>query len=214
MAKIRKGIFGPISGKLGPVVGATWNGIPYLRQASEKKKKKRRSSALQFANEQKMKFVNKLLVPFHPYIKIGFQHQTVENTALSSAYALNYHRAIVGEYPHFRVDYSQLMFSVGHLPKLKEVVMELIDPQILQLTWQVDLNPKISFDDQVMLVVYSPELNLADGFTGGAKRNAHQCLFRFDKRLKGKTLEVYVSVTSLDRKKIADSTYMGRVAAQ
>jgi hypothetical protein len=30
MAKLKKGIFGPISGKLGPVVGGTWNGIPSL----------------------------------------------------------------------------------------------------------------------------------------------------------------------------------------
>jgi hypothetical protein len=214
MAKIKKGIFGPISGKLGPVVGATWNGIPYLRRAPKKTRKKRTRTVLQLANEEKMKFTNELLMPFHPYIKVGFQQLAVENTAISAAYTVNFHRAVIGEYPDLRADYTQLVLSVGYLPKLKDAVIELIDPQILQLTWQTDPSPRISFDDQVMLVVYSPELNLADGFTGGAKRNAYQCLFRFDKRLKGKALEVYVSVTSLDRKKIADSTYMGRVGAQ
>ncbi|MBB5439649.1 hypothetical protein HDC92_003345 [Pedobacter sp. AK017] len=33
MAKLKKAIFGPLSGKLGAIVGATWMGIPYIRQA-------------------------------------------------------------------------------------------------------------------------------------------------------------------------------------
>lgn len=212
MAKMKQGIFGPISGKLGPVVGGTWNGVSYLREAPKKNKKKRKRTAAQLANEEKMKFVNLLLVPFHPYVGIGFQQLAIEKTAISVAYSIMYHRAITGVFPDLAVDYAQIVISAGNLPGLMGLEMELVDPQVMQLLWEKDSDPRTSFDDQVMLVLYCPELALTDGFTGGAKRTAGQCLFKFDARFIGKALEVYVSVTSLDRKKIAHSVYLGRIA--
>jgi hypothetical protein len=211
MAKLKKGIFGPISGKLGPVVGGTWNGISYLREAPKKKAVPSPRSSAQIANEQKMKFVNDLLVPFHPYVTIGFQNESLGKTAISVAYSVNFHNAVLGVYPNLDVDYSKMVISVGPLPGLNQPVMQLSAPDIIEVTWQQNSNRKASFDDQVMLVLYSPALKMADGFTGGAKRTAKQCLFRFDQQLIGRELEVYISVTSLDRKKIANSIYMGRI---
>lgn len=212
MAKMKQGIFGPISGKLGPVVGATWNGVPYLRQAPKKKKKKRKRTEAQLANEEKMKFVNLLLVPFHPYVGIGLQHLAIEKTAINVAYSIIYHRAVTGIYPDLVVDYAQIVISAGNLPGLTGLEMEMVDPQVIQLVWEKGSNPRTSFDDQVMLVLYCPELGLTDGFTGGANRRSEQCLYRFDSRFIGKALEVYASVTSLDRKRIAPSVYLGRIA--
>jgi hypothetical protein len=40
MAKIKKGILGPLSGKLGPVIGGMWKTIAYIRIAPSKKAKK------------------------------------------------------------------------------------------------------------------------------------------------------------------------------
>jgi hypothetical protein len=40
MAIIRKGILGPLSGKLGPIIGAIWKGIPYIKKVTEKKSPK------------------------------------------------------------------------------------------------------------------------------------------------------------------------------
>lgn len=211
MAKMKQGIFGPISGKLGPVVGATWNGIPYLRESPKKKKKKRKRTTAQLANEEKMKFVNLLLVPFHPYVGIGFQHLAIEKTAVNVAYSIMYHRAVTGVYPNLVVDYAQIVISAGNLPGLLNLEMEMVGEQVIQLIWDNGSDPRTGFDDQVMLVLYCPELALTDGFTGGAKRNSEQCLFKFDSRFIGKALEVYVSVTSLDRKRIAHSVYLGRV---
>lgn len=87
MARLKHGVFGPVSGKLGSVVGGSWKGIPYLRSVPKKKKKPAPPSAAQIGNEQKMKFTNKALVPFQAYINIGFQHYAIEKTALSAAYS-------------------------------------------------------------------------------------------------------------------------------
>ena len=211
MAKLKYGIFGPLAGKLGPIVGASWMGIPYVRQAPQKPEVPRARTAAQTANEEKMKFVNLLLMPFHPYVTVGFQNLAIQKTALSAAYSYNFHHAITGAYPDLGVDYSKMMISKGDLPGLNAPVMEFKAPDTLKITWGDDISLTSSFDDQLMLLVYCPQLHLADGFIGGVKRAAKASIFTFDPEMRGKVLEVYLSVTSLSRKKIADSLYMGRI---
>jgi len=210
MAKLKNGIFGPVSGKLGSVVGGNWKGIPYLRSAPKKKKKPAARSAAQMANEQKMKFTNKLLVPFQPYINIGFQHLAIEKTALSAAYSVNFHQAVTGVYPNLAVDYPNLMISSGNLPGLINPVAGLHGDTI-ELIWEKGGSSKTSFDDQLMLVLYAPDLDLADGFIGLALRRDLHSRFKFNPRMQGQEILVYVAMTSMDRKRISDSVYLGRM---
>ena len=211
MAKIRKGILGPLSGKLGPVVGATWKEIPYVRQKPKKKGKKRKRTQGQIATQEKLRFMNNVLVPFHTYINIGFMHHAADKTEISAAFSANYHTAIGGIHPNLEVDYSQLIFSLGSLAMVTDVTMELIDGDSLKLTWNPNTSRKVSSDDQLMLVVYCPELEETAGFVGGVKRNDKECLFKFSPEMVGKALEVYIIMTSINRKKIADSKYLGRI---
>lgn len=211
MAKMKRGILGPISGKLGPVVGGVWKGIAYLRGAPKKKRKSVPRSKAQIENEQKMKFVNEVLVPFHPFINIGFENMAIRKTAISAAFSTNYHTAITGVYPNLGVDYSQLILSKGRLPGLDSPLAFLSDPDTLQLSWLASESEKALYNDQLMLVVYAPGLGIADGFIGAALRRDLHYSFRLTPRLVGEPLEVYVSLTSFNRKKIANSIYLGRI---
>lgn len=211
MAKQKHGIFGPVSGKLGPLSAGVWNGIPYYKLLPDPEAEKKPRSAAQLANEQRMVFMNNALVPFHAFINIGFQHMAVRKTALSAAYSRNYHQALMGEYPNFEIDYSKFMISTGVLPGLKNLTVSLAEPQKIALHWEGNTNPRARFNDQVMLVVYSPERHTVQGMAGGAIRRDLKFHMVLDNDLVGKVLEVYVSVTSFDRKKIADSVYLGRI---
>lgn len=213
MARLPKGIFGPFSGKIGPVIGATWNGIPYIRaKAKKKKKKKVVKSLLKIANEAKFKFGNDWMVPFHPYIIVGFGNSPKGKPPISMAFSINYRDAVIGTYPDFEIDYSKVVLSIGDLPGLTRPAMVFTKPEMLELSWEQDSDPLTSFDDLVTLVLYSRDLALSDGFIGGVKRASGKCSYEFDTRLVGKELDVYVSVSSLDRKKMANSVYLGRVA--
>jgi len=212
MARLPKGILGPFIGTAGPVVGATWHGIPYMRTKSKKKKKKKRiKSILTMANEARFKFGNNWLIPFHPYIIVGFGNFPIDKPPISMAFSMNYREAVIGTYPDFDIEYSKVVLSVGDLPGLDQLVMALIEPDQVELSWMQSTSPLTSFDDQIILVLYNKELALTDGFIGGVKRATGKCSFQFDPRLIGKELEVYVSVSSLDRKKMADSVYLGRI---
>lgn len=211
MAKLTKGIFGPISGKLGPVVGASWKGIAYLREAPKVKKKKRSRTPAQIANEMKFKFVHQWLVPFYPYVTVGFSTQAKDKTELNAAFSANYHRAISGQYPNLTVDYSKVVISAGKLPPLNGPEISLTGADTLEISWQQNISSDASFDDQLMLVLYNPDTKKADGFIGGVKRAALRHSFTMESELVGRELEVYLSIISVDRKKISDSIYMGRI---
>lgn len=211
MAKIRKGILGPVSGKIGPVVGATWKSIPYLRTVPKKKKNKRESSPAQIAAQEKLKFMNLILVPFHEFITVGFANEAVEKTEISAAFSANYSTMISGVYPKLEADYSKLILSVGNLPMINDVKMNLDGPELLKLTWKSDVIKRTAFNDQLMFVAYSPELDMSFGFTGGVNRAYKECDIKIQEPFIGKTLEVYVGMTSLNRKAIANSMYLGRI---
>ncbi len=210
MAKMKKGILGAISGKIGPVIGGIWKGIPYLRQVPKKKTKNTRNPA-QIESRQKLRFMNELLVPFHPYVSIGFMHHAEHRTEISAAFSENYHKAVVGSHPNYTVVYHEFVISKGNLPMIEDVTMELQAPDVLKLNWSKNGIKNTSFDDQVMLVIYCPELHRTDGFSGGVKRTEEQCTFKFNPNMAGKRLEVYVSISSLNRKKIANSRYLGSI---
>ena len=209
MAKTTSGILGPFSGKIGAVIGGTWKDITYIRQVSKKTKKPR--TPAQIANQEKMKYVNKFLVPFHPFINVGFKNEAVQKTEISVAFSIVFKQAVTGTYPNFGIDYSKVMVSMGNLPVMNQPTIELTAKNLLKLRWLKETDLDAKYSDQVMLVVYCPETHKADGLTGGFKRNALECTFELHKSYVGKTLEIYVGMTSFNRDQISNSIYLGRI---
>ena len=90
--------------------------------------------------------------------------------------------------------------------------MSLTPGGTLTLKWIANLaSDNAVYNDQVMLMIYCPELELVDGMLGGTSRADRQCSKLFDQRMIGKRLEVYVSLFSANGKKVANSVYMGRI---
>lgn len=210
MAKTQKGIMGPFSGKVGPVVGSTWKGISYIKAAPVVTGKKRIFSAAQLANQAKFKFMNSWLEPFHPFVTIGFAHCAHASTEINTAFKINYQEALQGNFPNFYMQYDKVSLSRGTLAGLNDLTFQLISNQTLQLNWEI-IAAKGAHNDQLMLVVYSDALNLADGCVGFAKRNDGLLHFTFNAKLIGQYLEVYLTMASLNRKKVSDSQYLGRI---
>ncbi len=209
MAKLPEGIFGPIIGKVGPIVGATWKGIPYVRSLAPKSVKP--PTPAQFLNNEKFKFTNQFLKPFQPFFNIGFMNKAIKMTPLNVAYSMNYRYTVVGTYPNLYIDYSVFIWSAGMLSVLDEVHFSLEADQRLKVTWQDNHRLNASFDDQVMLLIYCPALKIADGFLSGVSRADMECSFSLDSLFSGYELFLYISVISLNRKKTANSQYLGSV---
>jgi len=211
MAKFRNGILGPISGKLGPVVGASWKGIAYLRAAPQKRKNGLPTTA-QLANRYKFKFLHVFLSPFHPYLINGFKNCAKGKTEINAGFTANYN-FITGMYPDLEFDLQKLMLSKGDLAPLMEPVLVWLNSRQIKLAWTSRKQKNAEFNDQLMFVVYSPELKRSDGFIGGVKRVDKTCTYTIDEKFQGHELHFYAAMLALNGKSVSETTYLGRMVA-
>lgn len=212
MARLSNGILGPIHGKLGSVVGAVWKQTAYLRTLPKEKKGGYRPTPAQIACREKFKFVQKWLVPFYAYVTIGFRNFAKNKTEINAAFSSIYRNATIGAYPNLSIDYNQVVLTKGNLPGLFDVQVQLSQSDLLELIWKPNHNDDSSTDDQVMLIVYNRELKIVDGFIGGCNRATLKCSLTLNPKLIGKILDIYVSVVSMNGKRVANSEYLGRVS--
>ncbi|HWW40462.1 DUF6266 family protein [Pedobacter sp.] len=210
MARIPRGIMGPIIGKLGPLVGATWKEKAYVRARPSKNKKKGTKSPAKYAAEQTFRFMHLWLVPFHDYIMIGFMNVAREMTQINAAFSRNFKAALTGVYPDLGIDYSKVVISTGDLPGLR-ILQCRIENGVLEVSWEDHQFDKAWYDDQVMLVIYEASLHVTDGFVGRASRSDGQFKFPLKDDLVGKTLHIYIGMVSLNRELISESQYLGTV---
>ncbi|MEJ7558396.1 MAG: DUF6266 family protein [Pedobacter sp.] len=205
MAKIRKGILGPVSGTLGPIVGGTWKGIPYIKMISQKKPK---SSPGQIAARKKLVFINDFLVPFHSYLTVGFANHAEQRTEISAALSINYYDAFPWKEAEIEVDLSKFSISKGTLPTLNSLRV-IHSAEAIDFNWESTSKGHASLSDQVMLVAYCPKLHETFGCIGGATRAQKHWQLVIDTELAGRLVHIYVSVASVNRKFVADSIYWG-----
>jgi hypothetical protein len=210
MAKFNKGILGPISGKLGPIIGSSWKGIPYLKTVA-KNPIKRVPTLAQQAHYRKFNFLTKWLRPLHPFLTRGFRNLAAHNTEINVAFSYNFKVILTGADDSLQMDYQNVRISRGELKGIHQPTMILINDDRLKVTWN-NIEPCGEYNDQLMLVVYNDELGISDGFTGGVKRSAKTCTVKLDQKLVGKPFHVFVGLVSLNGRKISESQYLGMIA--
>jgi len=210
MAKINKGIFGPLTGKIGNFIASTWLGIPYLKKAPVKDKNPKRSTA-QIANSQKFGYVSQWLVPFHPFITVGFSTLAIRKTAISAALSSIYNSVFTGAMPDMKIDYSKMEISKGTLRGLSNVSIICLENNTMNIKWEENSGPAARFNDQLIVVFYSEKFEMTDGLIGNVNRADKKHMFRLDETLIGQPLHAYIAVISYNRKKASNTTYVGLI---
>lgn len=209
MAKIKEGIMGPFSGKIGPIIGSSWKNIPYIKAVSVGKGKKRVFTPAQLANQQRFKLMNDFLEPFHPYLSIGFAHLAANRTELNAAFKVNFKEAMELVNFVYQIRYDKVCLSKGNLSGLTNVSAMRPEAGKVTLNWEIELS-YANASDQLMLVIYCPSLKIVDGFVGHAQRSRGYVHFDLNTKMENYAIEIYLSMVSLNRKKISDSQYLGR----
>lgn len=135
MAKYKKGINGPISGKVGAVVGSKWRSIHYLR--SLPKPSNKGPSPAQIIHRAKFAMVITFLRPITDVLNLGFSDSnqsklTGYNLAVRSVFA----DAVTGQYPDFKIDYPNFKISKGILMPLLGMEVEEFEAGKISFNWQ------------------------------------------------------------------------------
>jgi len=197
-------------------IGRLGDTVTYIRLGKVVKRKIGKSTKpateLQLKYRQRVKVANKLIEPVREFIKIGFKTEAqlakkTPNDLILSHTLLN---AVKGEYPNQEIDFTKVLFSKGKMEATPGLKVNQNDGG-LEFTWNTYLVPnQFRADDQVMILVYFPELQSADFVLYAGNRGGGKAQFSMLKNPKPTILETYITFISSDRKRVSDSAYTGQ----
>lgn len=176
--------------------------------------KRKEKSYGKLAVQQRMRLAMAFLNPLRPIIAESWIHQGKGSKKKAFGQALRklMHDALEGEYPEQRVVPERVAISMGMLPALRidDVVP---NAQELEVYFSSVDNPMIRANDEVVMVVYSPE-------GGVAGRNTHTCTraegyIKVDlpPQLWAAPFHVYLFVHNTTKRQYSKSMYIGYLGA-
>lgn len=209
MAKLPKGINGPIIGRIGNNVAYMLNDENIIRGIGDPGPK----NDLQKGVNKTMALISPLLVNVQNYIELGFKNTKKDKKMASYSYALrvNLKTGVKGLYPKQKIDYKNLRFSEGDVAIPKKPKVKL-NGDSLEFTWDADLqNIAADHTDQVMLIAYLPQGKKAITLLSGERRTAEFQQLKLTSFTKKMRIETYMSFINDDRTDVSNSVYVGHV---
>ncbi|HET6527620.1 MAG TPA: DUF6266 family protein [Balneolaceae bacterium] len=206
MAKIKDGIFGGFSGRVGNVVGFFRNGKYHLRSVAAHAKNPKTKA--QQTHRGKFRLASKLVARVKPFIKKGFS--TVPGkTPRGAAMSFNMRSAIAGEHPDLYIDYPQVIVARGLLIGAKEPSVRADDAGNLVFKWQDNTGEgNAKKNDKAMLLAIHPGKKYCAYKLEGTQRNAKQDILELPKTFKGDEIHAYIAFISKDETLVSNSIYL------
>jgi hypothetical protein len=213
MAKFSKGILGGFSGKIGNVIGGSWNGIDYMR--SRPTKVRNPNTPAQQAQRMKFSMITGLMRHARPFVNAGFMTRSRKLTPRNAATSHNLKNAIAGTYPDLSIDYPSVLLSRGDLLGLDDAAVASDVVCELSITWTDNSGVGGSqVDDRLMAFVYNEEADRALNFVdSGVQRVDGAWTLSVPANWAGQTVQVYLGLLSPTGSSpdASDSIYLGEV---
>ncbi len=211
MGTYKKGILGSFSGKVGTVVGSSWNGIEYMR--SLPKKSSRAPSDLQMMQRAKFGLANGFLHPISSLVNLGYKSLAFKKTGYNLATADIIADAILGTYPDFEIDFSKVIFSKGGLMGAWSVLGSSANPAEIRLSWTDNSgsgNAKPT--DKAVILVYNPDKSqFVYNLVNGAERNAETDILSLPAEFSGDIVQAWIAFMTPDKKSFSTSIHAGQI---
>lgn len=212
MGKIKNGVLGGVSGKVGAVVGASWRGIEYLRGLPKLQTKPR--TAAQNAQTSKMTLFRGFLLGIDNIVKKCFQNYS-EYTEMNAAMSYNMKHAVAGEYPEFEVDFPALVYSKGEL--LGSWCPKAVSKAENQMTVSWKNRPfsnLSSGNDQVIVIMYCTKQGEFHIYDEIGTRSDNAVTLKIEGDVKRDTIHCYLSFYSKVHKISSTNEYIGKISVK
>ena len=158
MGTYQKGILGSFQGKVGTVIGSSWNGIEYMRSLGRRSNKT--PTQKQLVQRAKFSLVTRFVNSMGRLLMISFRDTAIHMTGINSAFAYNFDHAIAGDYPDFSLDYARVLVSKGQLHNAVNPVALASGNGVVTVNWEDNSGTAMAnAADKSIVVVYCPELS-------------------------------------------------------
>lgn len=210
MGTYNKGILGAFSGKVGPVVGATWRGKEVMR--SLPKKSNRLATTFQQQQRSKFTMTTEFLGGVQPVIKRYFGSDSGLKTRRNQAMSYLMKEAIVFNDPNYEWDYTKILISKGDLLGINNGAVTAGTVQNLDFSWIDNSGQGEALaTDKLVVVVYEPTSKATVYSLNAGSRSSGNATLALPNFLSGLEVQVWATFVSSDDKLYATSLYLGAV---
>ncbi len=205
MGKIKDGITGPFSGKVGPVVGATWRGIPVMRSLPKKRTKPYSPKEIQ--QQAKFALISGFLGPVIPLVHQTFIPATPKQTGYNLAFSYNVKNAITGVHPDLKIDFSMVLLGRGDLPNANSPTVSSSSPGKVDFIWTDNSGKGIALPtDQGLRGGLPRRTESVDPHAVDlAPRSAGACTIDAQRFHRQSPLQTSIGFISADKKNVSDT---------
>ena len=209
MGKYKKGILGHFVGKVGTVVGAVWNGVPYMRSLGDYVDN---PSTAQLNSRAKVGIMMPFLAHMKSIINIGWLSQEKRGlTAMNAASSYHLKNAITGVAPAYVVDFPSVEISRGILDAAESAEVANAAGHIIEFVWESYAEMAYGKPtDLAVLVVYCAT---EDRFVTYRQvmRSVGEYSMTVPVSFVGAQAQCWLAFFSADLKLASDSVYLGAV---
>ena len=208
MARYKNGINGPLSGKVGNVVAASWRGIHYLKSAADKIGKP--ASPAQRNTRLRFRLVTGWLQPLRDVIWVGYQVFSESKTPMNGCVSYHLKEAVKGEAPDYEIDFPKAIFSRGDLLVSLVTGFAALEYGMVKISWEN--GPDSIFSRQTDLatfVVYNVHKQVFVRFGNAAMRGDKQVSLKLPVKHTGDLLHFWMHYVNEQGMGVSTSVYLG-----
>ena len=132
MGKIKQGILGGFSGKVGPVIGSSWKGKAVMKARALSFDDA--NSEAQRRQRQKFQIMVDWIFRCTGFIRRGFHGAAQEMTEVNACVSYNIQNAVSGTYPNQMVDFTKTLVAKGSLEGIMDAA-KAYDDYTITMTW-------------------------------------------------------------------------------
>ena len=209
MGRIKKGILGGFSGKVGTVVGGTWNTISYMRSLPQKVKNPRTLG--QRSQRSKFSLALKFLQPMTAFLRTGWKLYAQKQSPFNAAMSYTLSNAVTGIYPDYAIDAGKVLVSRGTLAPAANAKLTATGYS-LKFSWDDNSGTgSAKQTDKALVAILNPTKGEAITNDAGAERTTGTQTVVLPAEWSGDNVETYLGFISEDGKEVANSIYLGTV---
>ena len=209
MGRIRKGILGGFSGKVGTVVGATWKGIAYMRSLPQSVKNPR--TLMQRTQRSRFSVALGFLKLVNAVLKVGWRAFAVRQSAINAAMSYTIDNAVTGSYPDYAIDAGKVLVSRGGLTPAFDVELGVASNAVL-VKWENNSGVGSALGtDRALIALVNQGKGEAVTVVGGAERSTGRQEVVVSDAWANCDVDCYLGFVSEDGKEVSNSVYMGVV---
>jgi len=214
MGFLKGGPFYHLTGRVGNNVGRVVDGKNVFTMAPASGN--RTPSMAQLVIQQKLGLVTPWLSDMSEFIRIGFENHPSGMSAWNAAVSYNLLHAVTGAAPNFSINYPMVRFSVGKLPKARNMAMATTQDAQLDFSWLAtvpDLTKGLP-TDKLVLVVYNPAKQEWELSVGAAMRSSLSYDMMLPVDWSGDNVQVWTSFISADDELVSTTVSLGASVVQ